>query len=96
MIIVFNNIYQKLDLKSLGWICIYVSGFQYKYSYIFLNMTGFWMCVGMQLWKGSEYCRIPSISYFIVQNSPPAPFLKGGIWKKIKKGVEVWCKGRSS
>ena len=50
-------------------------------------MTGFWMCVGMQLWKGSEYSRIPSISYFIVQNSPPpAPFLKGGSEKKLKRG----------
>ena len=22
---------------------------------IFVNMTGFWICVGMQLWKGPEY-----------------------------------------
>ena len=24
---------------------------------VFINMTGFWICIGMQLWKDSEYAR---------------------------------------
>ena len=29
-------------------------------------MTGFWICMGMQLWKGSEYSRIPSMAGFSI------------------------------
>ena len=33
---------------------------------MFVNMTGFWLCVGMQLWKDSAYSRIPSMPGFCV------------------------------
>ena len=33
---------------------------------IFVNMTGFWICVGTQLWKGSEYSMIPNIPGFLI------------------------------
>ena len=29
-------------------------------------MTGFWICVGTQLWKGSEYSMIPNIPVFLI------------------------------
>ena len=33
---------------------------------IFLNMARFWICVGMQLWKSSEYSRIPNMLGFCI------------------------------
>ena len=46
----------------------YVSDFEYvkssEYLYIFVNKTGFCVYIRMQLWKGPEYCRIPSMSGF--------------------------------
>ena len=31
---------------------------------IAVNLEGFWICVGMQLCKGSEYSRIPNMAGF--------------------------------
>ena len=33
---------------------------------IFVNMTRFRICVGMQLWKASENCRIPNMPGFCI------------------------------
>ena len=35
---------------------------------IFINMIGVWICVGMQLWKGSECFRIPNMPCFCICN----------------------------
>ena len=33
---------------------------------IFVNMTGLWAWVGMQLWKGFDYSRIPNMPVFVI------------------------------
>ena len=33
---------------------------------IFVNMTGFWICVEIQLWKGSENSRIPIYQFSVI------------------------------
>ena len=33
---------------------------------IFINITGFWVCVWIQLWNGSEYSRISNMSSFCI------------------------------
>ena len=35
-------------------------------SPIFVNITAFWVCVGIQLRKGSEYFRIPNMPGFCI------------------------------
>ena len=43
------------------WICRATHGLP-----VFVNMTGFWICVRMQSWKGSEHSRIPNMPGFCI------------------------------
>ena len=48
---------------------------------VFVNMTGFWVCVGMQLWKDSEYSRIPNMPVVcICKRSEYAWILLNNAW----------------
>ena len=65
----FLTIFAKNSVLNLWEGSEYVSGFEYvrvlnirKFSL----MTGFWICVGVRLWKGSEYSRFPCMSGFCV------------------------------
>ena len=74
IITAFNYFCKTLHLKSLRdsecsmvlnmpgfWIFRVTQGLT-----IFENMTGFWVCVEMQLWHGSEYSRILNMPAFCI------------------------------
>ena len=51
----FLTIFAKISILNLWEGSKYVSGFKYVNSWIFVNITEFWICNRMQLWKSFEY-----------------------------------------
>ena len=73
IITVFNYFCEKLHhlkfLKSVLSMCRVLNTSEF-WIFIILKKkkTEFWICGGMQLWKGFEYSRIPRMSGFSVWN----------------------------
>ena len=57
---------------------------------IFVNKTGFCICAGMQLWKGSEYFRIPNMPGFSIYKRYATLSMPNNVW--INCSEYVWSK----